>query len=468
MIGNGTSSFMNGQVHWHEGLFLQPHHLQSLQHQLAESVASERRFALAYPYGVLDARLSQDALENMLVRFDQIKAVMPSGLYVDVPGNADLPAMDIKRALQASSAPLTISLAVPVWQAARANTIESRTGDGAQIKRLFRVSEIDRADENTGENRQPLLIRRINARLVIDGDDTADMEVLPLARIMRASGDDQGRPMEDKQFIPPCLTVAGSATLRALVRDLGNQIEAVRRETVTALTRGGAFNRENLRGVQIEQLMRLRTLNRASARVPLLATTPGATPFDAYLELRDVLGELAALSPERDPWEAPRYDHDNPGAVFYDLDRRVRSLLNPGQLAPIWKVDFKKDGTILAIDFEDKHITKPTEYFLGIKTKQDPVALARLVENQDKFKLMPRSMERLMVLGVRLEEERHPPYELPSQPGLHYFRVMRADSKTMWDRIVQEKKSAIRWPEGEAFEFTEVAMYMTIPPEDAE
>ncbi|MCC6425520.1 MAG: type VI secretion system baseplate subunit TssK [Phycisphaerales bacterium] len=465
MIGNGTSSVMNGQVHWHEGLFLQPHHLQCLQRSLAESIGAERRFAMAYPYGVLDARLSADALENMLVRFDQLRVVMPGGLYVDVPGNADLPAMDIKRALQASSAPLTVSLAVPVWQSARANTIETRTGEGSQIKRLFRVSEIDRADENTGENRQPLLVRRINARLVIEGDDTADMETIALARVMRATGDEQGRPMEDKQFIPPCMTIEGSASLRGLLRDLGNQIEAIRRDTVTGLTRGGAFNRENLRGVQIEQLMRLRTLNRASARVPLLVSTPGATPMDAYLELRDVLGELAALSPDRDPWEGPRYDHDNPGAVFYDLDRRVRSLLTPGQLAPVWKVDFKKDGQILGIDLEDKHVTKPTEYFLGIKTKQDPVALARLVENQDKFKLMPKSMERLMVLGVRLEEERHPPYELPSQPGLHYFKLMRVDSKTMWERIVQEKKAAIRWPDGEAFEFSEVSLFMTIPAE---
>jgi type VI secretion system protein ImpJ len=466
MSVNGMSGVVNGQVHWHEGLFLQPHHLQTLQRQVFDVASSERRFAMSYPYGVLDARLSQDALENMNVRFDLLRAVMPGGLVVDVPGNADLPSLDIKRALQSSSAPIVVSLAIPVWQAARPNTIENRTGEGTQIKRLYRISEIDRADENTGENRQSMLVRRINARLVIEGDDTADMELLPLARIVRTSGDESGRPMADKQFIPACMTLAGSATLRGLIRDLGNQIETVRREAVNALTRGGAYNRENIRGVQFEQLLRLRTLNKAAGRVPLLATTPGVTPFDTYLELRDLLGELAALSPERDPWEGPRYDHDNPGATFYELDRKIRTLLTPGQLTPVWKVDFKKDGAVLALDLEDKHIAKPSEYFLGIKTKQDPVALARLVENQDKFKLMPKSMERLMILGVRLEEDRHPPYELPAQPGLHYYRLMRADSKTMWERITAEKKVAIRWPEGEAFEFTEVSLYMTVPPEE--
>ena len=42
--------------------------------------------------------------------------------------------------------------------------------------------------------------------------------------------------------------------------------------------------------------------------------------------------------------------------------------------------------------FEDKHFTLPNDYFLGIETKEDPRALAQLVENPDEFKLMPKSM----------------------------------------------------------------------------
>ena len=71
---------MPGQVHWHEGLFLQPHHLQCMQRNLTESTATERKLAYAYPYGVVESKLSSDALENMLLQFDSLRAVMPSGL----------------------------------------------------------------------------------------------------------------------------------------------------------------------------------------------------------------------------------------------------------------------------------------------------------------------------------------------------------------------------------------------------
>ena len=34
---------MPGPVHWHEGLFLQPHHLQSMQHHLLDRFGCTRR-----------------------------------------------------------------------------------------------------------------------------------------------------------------------------------------------------------------------------------------------------------------------------------------------------------------------------------------------------------------------------------------------------------------------------------------
>ena len=63
---------MSGPVHWHEGLFLQPHHLQTMQHYFLERFGSERRLGYIFPYGVIDMKLSADALENMLVRFDRL------------------------------------------------------------------------------------------------------------------------------------------------------------------------------------------------------------------------------------------------------------------------------------------------------------------------------------------------------------------------------------------------------------
>ncbi len=464
----------SGQVHWHEGLFLQSHHLQAMQRGENERAERERKLRWSFPYGVIDSRLSLDALENMLVRFDRLRVVMPSGLEVDIPENTDLPALDIKRVFASGSGAFTVSIAVPLWQPQRGNTVEAQSGagtptgvaDATRVKRIYKVAEVERPDENTGENRQAVMVRRINAKLVVEGDDTSDMEVLPLVRIAHATGEELGRPQQDKTYVPPCFLLAGSGALRTLLRDLGNQLETTRREQVIELTRGG-FSMENLRGIQYEALLRLRTLNVYAGRIPLLATMAAMTPVEAYLEMRSLHAELAGLAPDRDPWEAPRYDHDNPGVCFFELDRRIRQLLSRAVASKFIKVNFEREGAVLAATLEDKHLTKPNDYFLGIKTKSDPLALAKLVEDATKFKLVPLSMERVMVFGVRLAEERHPPYELPAQVGLNYFRLLRTESKSMWDRIVSEKKMALRWPDSEKFEFSEVSLYMTVPGDEA-
>ena len=35
-----------GQVHWHEGLFLQPHHLEAMQRHLLDRLAADHRLGL--------------------------------------------------------------------------------------------------------------------------------------------------------------------------------------------------------------------------------------------------------------------------------------------------------------------------------------------------------------------------------------------------------------------------------------
>ena len=58
-----------------------------------------------------------------------------------------------------------------------------------------------------------------------------------------------------------------------MVRDLVSQVEASRKELVVQISRGG-FSLETMRGVQFEQFMRLRTLNRYSARFPRWSGAP--------------------------------------------------------------------------------------------------------------------------------------------------------------------------------------------------
>jgi type VI secretion system protein ImpJ len=434
-----------------------------MQHQLLSSLAEERKTMRPYAYGMADARLSQDALENNLVQYDKLHAVMPSGVELIYPGNTSLPPLNIKERFEASSEALTIYLGLPLWYDTRGNALEPGSSHDWRAKRIYKIVELQRVDENSGENPQPMQTRHYNARLMFEDDDRTDMEVLPLLRVVHAAGEAIGLAAQDPNFLPPCQLVTGSPTLRDMLRDLTNALEAARREMVVQMTRAG-FSVDTMRGTQFQQMLRLKTLNRFAARLPSLVEAPSITPFEMYLELRELLAELAALHPDRDReyGDVSPYNHDRPAVAFLDLSAKVRSLLKPLKGDVFQKVPFTRDGPIFAATLSDDNIKVPNEYYVGVKTRLDPREVSKLVADEDKFKLTAKSMWQMRIRGVKLIEERHPPLQFPSETGLHYFRMMRDESKRIWERIEQEKVAAIWWPEIDASDFT-ITMYMTIP-----
>ena len=452
---------MSSHVHWHEGLCLLPHHLQRLQHSVYEEATSTRRLLRSYPAGVVEMQLSPDELANFRLRFERLVVILPSGLVIDYPNNADLPAFDLKPVFSTGGSTFDLHLAVPLWQSKRANAFEFGEVADARAKLLFKPVEETVADENTGENEKPIVLRRINARIIGPGDDRSDLEIIPLLRLVRAVGESLGQPKIDPEYVPPSIFLTGSPVLYRLVRDLVAQVQASRQELVVQVTRGG-FSLETLRGSQFEQLMRLRTLNRFSARLGALLVAPGVAPFDWYLELRDLHAELAALHPDRDESNLPDYDHERLFAVFDQLDKKVRGHLRGAVMATYAKLDFVREPGMLGATFTDEQLTKPVEYYLGVKSKLDPREVTKIVEDADQFKFMPRSMATRAVRGVVLKEERIPPLQLPAQTGLTFFRVNRTESSRVWAQLQLEKAGVLRWPAADTSDF-EITLFMTLP-----
>src|SRR4026209_2277157 len=101
---------MSFEIHWYEGLFLQPHHLQVMQRTLRQLVESNRRLAWHYPYGLIEADLSMDEPEKSNLVFNSLRVMMRSGLEVRVPNNAVLPSLEVQAALAQSGGSLTVYL----------------------------------------------------------------------------------------------------------------------------------------------------------------------------------------------------------------------------------------------------------------------------------------------------------------------------------------------------------------------
>jgi type VI secretion system ImpJ/VasE family protein len=446
-------------IHWHEGLFLQPHHLQLMQRRLQVEVRNARLLFSPHGYGLIDARLSADDLADKRIRFERLRAIMPSGQEVLYPEEASLPALNLEAEL-ARAGSLELLLAVPLWIPNRANSF--RTGEPADPRnKLLYIPEERRevADENTGENPQPVYFRKVNARVVLKGEDLADMESIPLMRVVRATGEAAGQPRQDPEYVPPCVFLRSSSVVHNLMRDLVAQLNASRSDLQSKLATGGLGMETKL-----ELTIRLAALNRACSRLPVVVEEGLIAPFEIYLQLRELLGELLALSPAKNAFACEPYRHDDALPCFRELDRKIREEIRVSKGREPLKVVFAGSPGLLLAQLEAQHLEQATGYYLGVKTRMERSRLANYLKDPNKFKFMPESMKEVAVLGVELQEEGSPPLDLPSQGDLHYFRLRPDSQPRRWEMVKTQKAVALVWNNAE-LDLSEATftLYMTLP-----
>jgi type VI secretion system protein ImpJ len=471
---------MTPQVHWEQGQFLQPHHFQRMQRALLQQFSEVRRLTWPYAHGVIRLKVAESDLALGFVRLLRLHAIIgQSGTEVNygdedpARDNAALTPLNINPALKHGSGDLVVCLGLPRWSDRSPNIASSEQKRQAE-NRIYWTRTESQADENTGTHERTLRVRVFNARLVLaaEAERDGDLELLPLLRVLRPTGNSPAR--FDPQFVPASLVLQSSPVIHELAQDLVHRAEEVRRALVFELTREGPLNWENLRGIELERMLRLRSLNGFSNRAAPLVGAGTTTTLTMFQELSFLLGELAALQPHNDSDLAcPAFDHEDPFTCFAELSKKLLLALH-GPLPPLFlKVDFheppgapKGRVKVLQADLTDEHFAAAHDYYLGVRAHGHPEDFARSVTDGSLLNL--RSPSKVLVPGaaIPLREERQLPDALPREENLNYFYLLRRDEigKGVWQQVQSERALAL-WL-GPEFQWrdAEFSLYMPLRP----
>src|SRR5262249_13098405 len=118
-------------IHWHEGMFLRPHHLQAAQRYGAHLDNTSEKWDHHYNWGLRSIDLDLDALANHRLVVRSLRARLRDGTLVATPEDGALPALDLKPAFERANT-LTVFLAVPVLQVGRSNVSGDGRSDGTR------------------------------------------------------------------------------------------------------------------------------------------------------------------------------------------------------------------------------------------------------------------------------------------------------------------------------------------------
>lgn len=439
-------------IHWQEGLFLLPQHFQILQRLIGESVTAERGLLHRFAGGVLDLEL--DILrESVGVR--RLSAIMPSGIRLEYPHNVDIPSRHIGAELL-SGKEFQVSLGLPLRTEHGANVASNVEGVADQSAYLYKITEVQIADDAAGGEKKPVLARKFNARLVLDSDDRSNLELLPLVRI-RVQGA-SGLPQLNSKFCPPLLRLRGWQPLYLLVADLVRDLELGRDDLRSRMLEGG-FDMERLHGNQMAMLLRLRAIQSALPRLRALVEAHQASPFEVFIELGSLLGDLSSQYPAEETPPAEGFRMDDVHRQFETLVTQIRARIRTGPVASFLTIEMEPDaeGNHRA-DFSKDFVENKKQFYLCVDSSETRDRVIGLVTDVARFKLTTPALINRPRNGLRLTQCPVPP-GAPARQNSHYFRIEHRDDAGPWAAVEKESRLAAAWPRAERISIEKLTLY---------
>ncbi|MBR4126289.1 MAG: type VI secretion system baseplate subunit TssK [Alphaproteobacteria bacterium] len=447
-------------LHWTDGLFLQPHHLQYLQRSCFEYERRNRVIYMPYPYGLIDFEIDTDALSSLRVIVKRFSAVMPDGTEISMPGNVVLAPLDLSTILKEHPEDITVYLAVPLWSEFDANLSE---GASSVSKRLFTTAEHSVRDENTGDNEISVVTRRMNARLITQFDDQTDMQVLPVLKLTAVSN--QGAEKElsiDEKFIPPFMVITPDCALSKMASDLLYKTARCRDKLLNDLT-VAQFKPEGFSGINAYNMMQLRVLNLYENRLSSLLALKNLSPFELYMELRSFLAELRGLHPMNEIAETGMYEHLDYAAQFNEIINDIYSMIMAEGGAGYVRLEFAPtpEGDYLYTALTTDNIVKAREYFLAVRCSAEERLMISSLEKGDTFKLINPAAKMMRARGIKLTEMRYPPRFLPTLNDTLWFKLQVGETPATWRDIQTEKGILIDYA-ADLFPDLKVSLFITV------
>lgn len=443
-------------VFWHEGLFLQPHHLQlqDLFHQ--ELWTTGLRCVLPFPKGFLELEIRKEALVDLKFEIVRLELVFSDGTWVKIPGNAELEGRSLHGLWNEKAEPLEVYLGIKQLTEDRPNVSascsESSMNGVLTINGSTRFKVIDIPervqDIYAHQKESHVSFLQYELRLFV-GPEVSEAGDYTLIKVAEVELDgDEARLSED--FIPPLLWAGASERLWSLIQEIRDRItgrgQGLMEYKATRLGRASQPGRQDL-----VLILALQCLNRHIPVWHHLTDTPRTHPYIIYGLLRQLVGELATFVPDAgalgqvgDQHELPPYQHNGLRECFEAGIQRLTIFLDNLAAGPEYIIDLLFDGTYYSGDLQSLHFEGRKRYYLVLESSVGAGELNNLLSTTAKIgtrEYLPFLIARALP-GLRFHALAETPPALPSRTGVTYFELETSDQES-WRHILGDQNLAL-------------------------
>lgn len=437
---------------WHQGLFLQPQHLQLSDLYYSSLLTPLQKYLLPYLWGVARMEVRQAALGTGRFQLDSGEFVFPDMSYAVVPDNAVVETRRFEDAWKDGGKPMIVYLGLRRFNQLGENVTTLSSSDNTLGVNTRFVSPVDTEEIRDLHEKGPIAqVRRLKFVLKIlwdtEKDFFGDYETIPIAQLER-----QGEEVVlSSSFIPPSLTTNAIYTLEKIIKEIRDQISA-RGFQLEGFKRDRGIHTAEFGSRDMVYLMALRSLNRYIPQLYHITESYGH-PWSAYGLLRQLIGELSSFSEQvtvtGDSADGtsglPKYNHLNLWQCFSQAQSTITALLDEITAGPEYVFPLQYDGTYYSSELPPAVFEGRNRFYMMIQTSHDEKEVLKTLSTGAKLS----SRENLPILivralpGVGIQNLDRPPQELPRRANALYFQIdHHADQ---WAGIVKGRNVALFW-----------------------
>ncbi|MGL4604167.1 MAG: type VI secretion system baseplate subunit TssK [Iodobacter sp.] len=404
---------------WQEGVLLSPQHFQQESYWNKFDNQQIKEMVLAFPWGIKQFILEEKALQSDRLQAQSVSLQFTDGSVVDsqvcdvLPPGRDL--ADVPVTQQS----VVVFLALPLFDS-EGDNYQAEGAASPRPRRFF--SEFHEVSDLYGGSPNELSVERQALRFLFDFEEAGDFVACPVLRLIRHPHGGFG---VDREFIPPCLTLAAAPRLQeqtALLCDIllakSDRLMARRSERVAEVADFSVGD--------ISLFWLLNSINSHWPALTFLRQWPGCHPEQLYRELASLAGALVTFSTEYRLADIPAYSHAVPGPVFSKLDELIRNVLDTVIPSRVVIIELAQiSATQWSGHLRDPRLIDGAEYYLSVQASVP----AHLLQEQFPFLCKAGSPDDVAQIinsalnGVPLKPMTRVPSAIPLRLENQYFAL---------------------------------------------
>lgn len=427
-------------VIWSKGTFLSPQHLQSQERFVEDTLHFYLDSLVSKLWGFQHIQIDQRALAEGTLTTSVATGIFPDALSLDVPASDAPPASRVlEECFRDGRGSCMFYLAIPQYLQGGMNVSLAR---GRVSTRYFAQLQMLR-DENSGGSEKPVQVARKNIQLLAEGENLEGSVLLPCARVLRT---ETGLYELDPTYVPPLLDAHGSEILLGIVRRLvellvtrSSQLSGGRRQKNQTLA--------DFTASDVANFWLLYTLNTHLPALRHYLESSSVPPETLFSSLSELAGTLTAFSTSIDPRDLPRYDHEQLGPTFLELERLLRQMLEtvvPSNFVAI-PLNLLRDTLYAAAIDKDAWFENSRFYLAVAADMRDADIIDRIPKLTKACSATHiETLIRQALPGIRMTHVETPPRAIPVKLRYQYFSLER--SGPAWEAVERARNFAVYAP----------------------